>query len=169
MPTFQKQPEDAMLLAIYLNDHLAGATAGRELARRTAASNRSSPYGRSLDGLAEEIDADRQSLLEIMSRLNVRVDPLKIYAAWGAEKVARLKPNGRLRGYSPLSRVIELEGLALGVRGKLALWKSLERLQPQPVALDPAKLTVLRERAEAQLTRLEELRLDAVAQAFSDG
>lgn len=158
-----------MLLAIYLNDHLAGATAGHELARRTAASNRSSPYGPYLDELAREIDADRRSLLRIMSTLNVRKDPLKICAAWGAEKVARLKPNGRLRSYSPLSRVVELEGLALGVRGKLGLWRSLQRLQPQLAGVDQAELTALCERAEAQLGRLEDLRLDAVSEAFSNG
>jgi hypothetical protein len=33
-----------MLLATYLNDHLAGATAARELARRAASSNRDSGY-----------------------------------------------------------------------------------------------------------------------------
>jgi hypothetical protein len=39
-----------MLLAIYPNDHLAGATAGRELARPAAASDRGSSYGPCLLG-----------------------------------------------------------------------------------------------------------------------
>jgi hypothetical protein len=158
-----------MLLAIYLNDHLAGATAGRELARRAAAGNRSSPYGPFLDGLAQEIDADRQSLLEIIGALDVRVDSLKVWAGWGAEKIGRLKLNGRLRGYSPMSRVVELEGLALGVRGKLALWRALERLQPQLLALADTDLPALCRRAEDQLEQLETHRLDAVAEAFPDG
>lgn len=157
-----------MLLAIYLNDHLAGATAGRELARRTAARNRSSAYGPFLDGLAKEIDADRRSLLQIISALNVRVDPLKVWAGWSAEKVGRLKLNGRLRGYSPMSRVVELEGLALGVRGKLALWHALERLQPQLPALQQSELALLCQRAEDQLQQLETHRLNAVAEAFPD-
>ncbi len=37
-----------MLLATYLNDHLAGATAGRALARRAASNNRDSPLGQFL-------------------------------------------------------------------------------------------------------------------------
>jgi hypothetical protein len=41
-----------MLLAIYLNDHLAGATVGRDLSRRAAASNRYTSYGPSLDYLS---------------------------------------------------------------------------------------------------------------------
>jgi hypothetical protein len=53
------------MLAIYLNDHLAGATAGRELARRAANANRASSYGGFPVGLADDIDEDRRSLLEI--------------------------------------------------------------------------------------------------------
>ena len=30
-------------------------------------------------------------------------------AAWVAEKLGRLKTNGQLTGYSPLSRLVELE------------------------------------------------------------
>jgi hypothetical protein len=69
------------LLAIYLNDHLAGSTVGLELARRAAGSNRGSGYGQFLDDLADEIRSDRESLLEIMSALRMRVDRLKVSAA----------------------------------------------------------------------------------------
>jgi hypothetical protein len=43
-------------------------------------------------------------------------------------KLGRLKLNGQLRGYSPLSRLLELEGLGMGITGKLGLWKSLAEL-----------------------------------------
>jgi hypothetical protein len=114
-----------MLLATYLNDHLAGATAGRELARRASASNRGSELGRFLEDLARQIDEDRDSLIELMRALGVGVDCVKVVGGWTAAKLGRLKPNGKLLGYSPLSRLLELEGLLLGVRGKLALWQSL--------------------------------------------
>ena len=110
-------------LAIYLNDHLAGATVGLELARRSAGSNRGSPYGPFLDKLAGEIHEDRESLLEIMRSLQVGVDQVKVSAGWAAEKLGRLKLNGQLLGYSPLSRLVELEALTLGVTGKLGLWR----------------------------------------------
>ena len=42
------------LLAIYLNDHLAGATAGLELARRALQENGENDYGRFLATLADE-------------------------------------------------------------------------------------------------------------------
>ena len=123
-----------MLIAIYLNDHFAAATSGRDLARRAARGNRTSDYGPCLERMAREIAEDRGSLLVIMEALGVRTDSLKVIVGWGAEKVGRLKLNGRLLGYSPLSRVVELEGLAIGVYAKLALWRSLEQLESELVA-----------------------------------
>jgi hypothetical protein len=155
-----------VLLAIYLNDHLAGATAGRDLARRSAASNERSSYGKFLTDLAAEIDEDRDSLLELMGRLDVGVDRLKVLGGWAAEKAGRLKLNGRLLGYSPLSRVVELEGLTLGVRGKLGLWRALSEVQPSYPKLPGAELARLAERAQAQLDGLEAQRLRAAAEAF---
>jgi hypothetical protein len=154
------------LLAIYLNDHLAGATAGRELARRAAGSNRGSSYASFLGRLAVEIDEDRQSLLAIMRALDIGVDRLKVVGGWWAEKLGRFKLNGRLLGYSPLSRVVELEALALGVSGKLALWRALEDLRPHEAQLASFDLPALIERGERQLAELETQRLVAITEAF---
>ena len=153
-----------MLLAIYLNDHLAGATVGRELAKRAAGSNRGTAHAAFLERLADEVDADRETLLAIMGALGVRVDRVKVAGAWGAEKLGRLKLNGRVLGYSPLSRVVELEGLTLGVHGKLSLWRTLDELaSPGLAAFD---LQALMRRAEAQLEELEEHRRQGAAKAF---
>jgi len=139
---------------------------GRELARRTAQSNRdNSEFGPFLSGLAQEIDEDRRSLLAIMGKLSVKVDRLKVAAAWGGEKLGRLKLNGRVRGYSPLSRLVELEGLMLGVQGKLALWRTLDRLDPN-MAGRPGDLAELQRRAQDQLDRLEVHRQRAVDEAL---
>ncbi len=158
-----------MLLAIYLNDHLTGATAGRELARRTAASNRGSSHGPFLQTLAREIDEDRDSLIRIMEAVGIRVDPVKVALGWTAEKVGRLKFNGRLTGYSPLSRLIELEGLTLGVRGKLTGWRTLQHLRPRMPELERFDLDALEQRAKRQLEQLEQHRLEAAAEALPDG
>ena len=156
-----------MLLAIYLNDHLAGATAGGELARRAVRSNRGSSHGFFLADLADQIDADRGSLLAIMRVLNVRVDRVKILGGWGAEKLGRLKFNGQLLGDSPLSRIVELEALSLGVHGKLALWRALQELELAELSSASVPLADLIARAEQQLAGLESHRLRAAAQAFS--
>ncbi len=155
------------LLAIYLNDHLAAATGARELVRRAAGANRGSSYEAFIERLAAEIEEDRQSLLAIMRALEVGTDRLKVAGGWSAEKLGRLKLNGRLRGYSPLSRVVELEMLALGVTGKLALWRGLERLQSDQVALAEFDLPLLIRRAESQLDGLETQRLRAVGEALA--
>jgi hypothetical protein len=155
------------LLAIYLNDHLAGATLGAAVARRATISNRESQaYQAALSSLAEEIREDRVSLLGIMSALKVGTDPVKQALAWGAEKAGRLKLNGHLLSYSPLSRLDELEFLALGVTGKLALWRSLELLAPQEPRLRREQLAELIVRAERQLEELEACRRRAVVDAF---
>jgi hypothetical protein len=155
------------LLPIYLNDHLAGSTAGVELARRLLRSNSRNEYGPELAKLAGEIEQDRKSLQSIMSDLDVGVDRLKVAFGWAAEKVGRLKLNGRVLSYSPLSRLMELEVLMLGVTGKLALWRTLRQLAAQDSRLDRRELDRLIERAAGQLQEVETLRERAVADAIT--
>jgi hypothetical protein len=83
-----------------------------------------------------------------------------------AEKAGRLKPNGQIRGYSPLSRIVELEALTLGVTGKLSLWRYLRELVDVEPRLDAPELDRLRERAERQLGLLEKHRSQAARAAF---
>ena len=154
------------LLGIYLNDHLAGSVVGVELARRAAGENEHSELGGFLANLAKEIEADRGALMGLMDDLGVRKDPAKRAGAWAVEKAGRLKPNGQLRGYSPLSRLVELEGLALGVTGKLALWRSLRAMADEEPKLDGAALERLAERAKQQQIAVEEHRIEAARLAF---
>lgn len=154
-------------LAIYLNDHLAGSVAGIELAKRAAGNNEGTPVGEFLSQLVTDIDEDRAALEAIMDELGVRKDLLKDAAAWVAEKVGRLKLNGKLIGYSPLSQLIELEGLALGVEGKLSLWRALQEVQGEYPALADADLDRLADRAKAQQEGLERFRREAAADCLS--
>jgi hypothetical protein len=153
------------LLAIYLNDHLAGATVGVELARRLRGSNEGNPeFGSALTEICAEIEADRETLKEVMARLGVDQGKLKPLAATLGERVGRLKPNGQLRGYSPLSRLDELELLQIGVVGKRRLWRALEHTHAND--LPDFELGALAERATEQLRRLEALHLKAAALAL---
>jgi hypothetical protein len=153
------------LLAIYLNDHLAGGTLGVELARRLRASNQGNPdFGPALAEICAEVEADRETLEAVMDRLGVGRSRLRPFAAVLGERVGRLKLNGRLRSYSPLSRLEELEALQLGVAGKRRLWRALEHACPGDLA--DFELDALAERATAQLRRLEALHLKAAALAL---
>ncbi|MDX6638029.1 MAG: hypothetical protein QOJ01_1540 [Solirubrobacterales bacterium] len=153
------------LLRIYMQDHYAGSAAGAELAKRAASNNADSELGTVLDRIAAEVEEDRDSLRRIMDEYGASPDPVKNMAAWGIEKAGRFKPNGRLLSYSPLSRVVELEGLVIGITGKLGLWRSLaETLGPHYAGEDLAELA---ERAEAQRQTLEPYRLAAAREAFA--
>ncbi len=115
---------EASMLGIYLNDHLAGATAGTELAHRMARSHGDGQDSGTLRRLAAEIGQDRAALLDIMTALGIKVRRYKVCAAWIGEKAGRVKFNGRLFTRSPLSDLEELEILRLGVEGKAAGWRT---------------------------------------------
>ena len=156
------------VLGIYLNDHLAGATGGAELARRMAAPRRSAVLG-ALQGLAGEIAEDRAALLEIMAALGVPVRGYKVYAGWIGEKAGRLKLNGHLLTRSPLSSLEELELLRLGVEGKAAGWRTLRVLADRDKRLDSRRLDELISRARSQADLLEELRVRAASELIGVG
>ena len=158
---------DTDLLAASLNDHLAGATAGVELARRAKGSNEGTSLGRFLGEIETEIAEDRATLQAVMVRLGVGKDRVKVAFGWVGEKAGRLKLNNRLFGYSPLSRVIELEGLALGVEGKRGLWETLRELEDP--ALAEFDFGALVERATRQRERLHDERMAAARDAFTRG
>jgi hypothetical protein len=147
-------------LAIYLNDHLAGATLAVELARRLRSSNQGDgEFGEPLAQLCGEIEEDQRTLTRLMERRGVSPDPVKPVLAKLAERLGRLKLNGRIRGYSPLSRVLELEVLSGMVGGKLQLWNALE--QSFGESLDGFDFHDLAARADSQGQRLEDLHLAA--------
>jgi hypothetical protein len=143
-------------LAIYLNDHLGGATGGVELARRLRTSNRGDDtFGPPSDRICSEIEEDRAALEQVIKGFGFSPSTVKPAGAWVAEKLGRLKLNGRSRGYSPLSRLLELEGLWMGITGKIALWKTLAGSDyVEGLGLDFAQLAV---RAAEQRSTVEDL------------
>lgn len=156
---------DNRYLGIYLNDHLAGAAGGLELARRLRSSNEGDPVmGEPLARICAEIESDHETLVRLTEWLGIRRDPLKPKLAIVAERLGRLKPNGQLRGYSPLSRVLELEILAAGIGGKLQLWNSLEETFGD--TLDGFDFHALAERADRQGQEVEDLHMAAANRAF---
>jgi hypothetical protein len=155
------------LLSIYLNDHLGGSAAGLALARRCLQANRGTELGCFLESLTREIEEDRDTLVRLMVRLSLKRSAAKQVMGLVAERLGRLKLNGQLTGYSDLSRLLELEGLTIGVRGKHALWQNLRSTGIQEHVPD-ISLDRLIERAESQLSGLERHRLAAAATALKN-
>ena len=154
-------------LATYLNDHLGGSATGRELARRALANNRANEYGVALEDVVRQIEEDVGALEAVMDRLGVKPDRVKEAMGWTFEKVGRLKLNGQLLGYSPLSRLVELEGLMLGITGKRAMWVTLSSVLAGDPRLDGIDFDHLAERAREQRRTVERLRRQAAREALS--
>jgi hypothetical protein len=154
-------------LGVYLNDHLAGATAGVELARRVARGHRDAEHRKRLAPLAADIAADREALLQLMRNAGVPVHGYKIVGGWLMEKAARLKPNAYALTRSPLSDLIELESLHLGIQGKAAGWRVLLAAAANGAPVDQERIHVLLDRATGQLAVVEELRIQAGTRLFS--
>jgi hypothetical protein len=154
-------------LSIYLNDHLMGASAGVDLFRRAARQQAQTSRGAALRRLAEEVEADRLELVEIMKALGLPRRRYKILAGHLLEPIGRGKLNGSLLHRSRLSDLVELELLSVAVTGKRSGWNALAQIADQRPELDKAKLDELIERASDQVTRLEAMRREVARSALS--
>lgn len=137
-----------------------------ELAKRCLKNNEGSELGDYLQRFVGELEEERADLHRVMDALGLPRDKMKDGLGWAAEKAGRLKLNGQLTGYSPLSRLWELEGLMIGVTGKRSLWRSLQEVAPTDPRLEVVDLERLEKQAQGQLEELERHRLAAAAQAF---
>lgn len=146
--------------SIYLNDQLALMVAAQALSRRAARSNKASDLGTFLAGLASELETDISALRAVMEALTVSPSWIKVPAIRLGVRLGRLKLNGTIVRYSPLSRVVELEALCLLAAARRRFWTSLgdaDLSLPNEV-VPPA----LAEHSARQLDRLEELHRESV-------
>ena len=150
-------------LAIYLDDHRAGAAGGARLARRIADQYGDRPGFEAAPDLADEIEADVAALERIRERLDVDggwAGRIKRLGAVIGEQAGRFKLNGHLFDPSPLSPVEETEGLSAGIFVKRGLWTTLARLARELEfvdLLDAEHLERLVERADTQLVVAQQL------------
>jgi hypothetical protein len=149
---------DDRLLRIYMNDQLALGVVWREVARRAERNNRETELGEVLARVADAIGEDVKTFERIMERLGIPKSRVKPALAVVAERVGRLKLNGRLVQYSPLSRFAELDFLAIGIDGKKLLWANLRDLAGLGTRLPDVDFDHLIERAARQRADLEPFR-----------
>lgn len=157
---------DTQLLGIYMNDQLAMGVVWREVAKRSAGSNEGTALGEAVDRVATQIAEDVETFEQLMDRLGIGQSRVKGTLAVAGERVGRLKLNGRLFSYSPLSRFVELDFLAAGIEGKRILWANLRDFAGLAERLPDVDFDHLIERAEGQRAELEPFRAQAGHEAF---
>jgi hypothetical protein len=151
-------------LATYLQDHLAGSVAALDLlAHLRADPDASAP---ALTRLAADIQADQETLVALMTRLQIAPSRSRQATAWLTAKLGEL----RLRleaGEAPALRALEgLEALELGIAGKAALWQAWAAVADQVPALGTMDYPGLMARAQVQRQQVEGLRLQAARAAL---
>jgi hypothetical protein len=147
----------------YLNDHLAGARFGSDLARRLARRT-----GRTaMHDLAAEIEDDRETLQQLMGRLDTQRNPVKEATTWLAEKLSHIKLSGLTARDREYGLFMAFETLSLGVEGKRLLWVALADVRDRYPALGDVDFEALQERAASQRLVLEAERTAAAGRAFT--
>ncbi|WP_217913903.1 hypothetical protein [Miltoncostaea marina] len=147
--------DDRRVLRIYLGDHLAMMRAGAALVGRMRGGGHHGAAAALLERAAAELDAGQEAATVLLRQLGAGPPLAKLAAATLGERLGRMKLNGRIASRSPLSDVLELEGLGLVLLGSAALWRALERAE---VASD-GLVRDHAERCEALAAEVEEARL----------
>jgi hypothetical protein len=151
-------------LDTYLNDHLAGSTAGLEILDRFRTSGGSEDWA---SALRDAIVADRHELEKLMQAACVARSALRQTAGWMTEKLAEFKTRLDDPAAGPLQRLELLEALALGIDGKRALWTALQTIAGDVPGLERTDYVRLIARAVEQRHAVELRRLDAASEALA--
>ncbi|CAA9509316.1 MAG: hypothetical protein AVDCRST_MAG67-2621 [uncultured Solirubrobacteraceae bacterium] len=152
-------------LEVYLTDHLAGATAGVNLARMAAQAHRSHEHGAFFGEIASEISADFDTLEQLLAQLGVKKSATKTAAAEIGSKLMAPKFVGG--DDDELNAFITLETLYMGIEGKVSMWKALKTVEDAYPTLAGYDLDELIARGESQRERIEEARLRVAPQALA--
>lgn len=154
-------------LDVYLNDHFAGATFGADLARQLEAQAEGTDLQPEMTRLAAEIEADLDTLNDLMKRMGCTRNPSKQVAAWVAEKASRVKLTGLTSPSDELGTFLSIEALSLGIEGKAALWATLRELRDHDPELQSTDLDDLLQRAQRQRQVLETERIAAAKRSLT--
>src|ERR1700733_2563338 len=143
-------------LATYLHDHLAGADFAIDLLQAMKDRRQDQPLGQFAGQLLIEVTQDRNTLQHTAEGIGSGTNALKEFTAWVGEKASRVKLGAGARG--EFGSFEALEFLALGVQGKLSLWRALRVAAVSDARLSGLDLEQLIVRAKAQYAQVEEQR-----------
>lgn len=154
-------------LAAYLNDHLAGSVAAVELLEHLEKAHAGTELARLFAEVLADIEADRRELKGLMDRLHISESRSRKATAWLAGKMTEFKLRLEDRASGPLRLLEGVEAVALGIHGKLALWRALAAAAEVAPALKGVDYERLVQRARDQRQRLEGVRLQAAKAALA--
>jgi hypothetical protein len=147
------------LVTVYLNGHFAGSAAALQILE---ALQQDSVLGSWASRLHREIEEDRRVLRNLRTRIG-QPHALKQALGWLAAMLSRVKLHQQMSG--PLGRLKALETLAIGIEGKLRLWKALRvAVDSRLAGVDYDRLCA---RARAQFDEVEQRRLQIAHAVFS--
>jgi hypothetical protein len=153
-------------LTHYLQDHLAGSVAALQLMETLADHERGRPLEAKLRTLHTEVSEEQATLREILARLGGSESRLKQVAAWLTEKMHVARLALAERSHPALARLDGLESLALGLQGKLALYRALGDLAPDEPRLGGYPFPALEARTLMQHAMVERERMTAAREAL---
>ena len=156
-------PLSPRLLAVYLNDHLAVAEGALALARRMRSAQRWGEHRALLDAVVGALHQHRAEVGAALAQRSLTPRRYKLVLVRLGELGARLKLNGRVVGPSPLSRLVELDGLALALTGCAQLWTA-----PFAVSVDAERDRAVRERLDGARAALEAIRAEIALSALTE-
>ena len=143
-------------LETYLNDHIAGATAGTNLAKMAAEEHQTDEHGPFFSEIYAAIEADFGTLKELASALGVEESAGKGALAEVGSKL--MAPKFTAGDDDELNAFVTIETLSIGVEGKVCMWKALKTIASEYAAFENFDVDELLARAESQREKLEQQR-----------
>jgi hypothetical protein len=155
------------ILRTYLNDHLAGSVAAVELLDHVIKLRGIGDRRSFFQDIRSEIAQDQKVLQDLLQQIGGRESRVRQAAAWISEKLGQAKLALDDPGDNQLRLFEALETLALGIQGKLLLWRALGSAAAGLPALRTLDLPALERRARAQFEQVDAERLRLARSALA--
>jgi hypothetical protein len=152
-------------LITYLSDHAGGAQIAVQLLEAMRDQHDNQEFRQFASVLLPEIQADNLALRHIAEKIGSGPNAVKQVGGWLLEKAARLKLGHT--GSTSFELFESLELLALGIYGKLSLWKALQTASSSDARLREYDFESLARRAQQQYDEVESQRLNLAQTVLS--
>jgi hypothetical protein len=152
-------------LQSYLHDHLAGSHFATKLLKALQEQYKEEALGKFAGAMLAEVARDQKTLEEIIQQVGTAHLDLTESVGWLAERASQFKLHRDHPGPG-LGTFEAIEVLALGIRGKLALWQALPAIRRVDARIPALDFEQLASRAEEQFARAEEQRLSLIGIIF---